>query len=338
MAQLKAQGNAKSPALRTQFRKNAAQLTAMDWIDKGLALYDGKSFIPLEAAIAFFDKAVKTDPNSSMAYSLRAVAFYNKFKKGKDQASLKLALGDNTRAIELEPKHPAAYNNRGNVYSELGQYNQALKNYNKSIELDSKHTNAYINRGNVYVELKQFNQALKNYNKSIELDPKHTNAYINRGNVYSELKKYNQAINDYNRSIELNSKNALTYSYRGIIYQVLKQYGRAIKDYDRAIRINPNDGVSYNNKAWLLATCPEESCRDGEEAVRMAKKAVKINGGPGIRDTLAAAYAEAGRFEDAVREEKKAISMLGEKVSQKVLEGLKKRLKSYQQGKPWREP
>ena len=113
MAQLKAQGNTKSPALRTQFRKNAAQLTAMDWIDKGLALYDGHRFNPADAAISVFGKAIQTDPANSLAYAMRARARNSRYRESKDKADLNLALKDAKTAILLDPGQPLGYFAKG---------------------------------------------------------------------------------------------------------------------------------------------------------------------------------------------------------------------------------
>ena len=68
------------------------------------------------------------------------------------------------------------------------------------------------------------------------------------------------------------------------------------------IRSRPSDTNLLNDTAWILATNPNASVRDGAEAVELAQRAVKLSGGqePAILDTLAAAYAEAGRFADAV--------------------------------------
>jgi len=86
-----------------------------------------------------------------------------------------------------------------------------------------------------------------------------------------------------------------------------------------------------------MATCPDGRYRDDKRAVELAKKAVALNDLAGCLDTLAAAYAEAGRFQDAIKTQERAITKLKQEGETKNLPQYEKRLSSYKAGKPWRE-
>jgi len=115
-------------------------------------------------------------------------------------------------------------------------------------------------------------------------------------------------------------------------------YGKALADFDRAIRIDPASAHSHNSRAWLLATCPNEDIRDGKRAVESAARACELTQYRNIAliDTLAAAYAESGDFEQAVQWQESALNMLpiGDEVNRKDF-GL--RLDLYRLKKPYRE-
>jgi len=87
-----------------------------------------------------------------------------------------------------------------------------------------------------------------------------------------------------------------------------------------------------------MATCSDEKYRNGKKAIEFVKKAIELKPkDASIFDTLAAAYAEAEKFEDAVKTQEKAIEMLKEKDKDKYLSELTERLNFYKANKPWRE-
>lgn len=141
------------------------------------------------------------------------------------------------KVIELNPKFPEAYNNRGIIKREVKDYGGALEDYNKALELKPTYVEAYNNRGIIKGELKDYEGAIKDYNVTLELNPDYVNSYINRGIVKRELKDYKGALKDYNKALELNSQLVETYFNRGIIKGELKDYKGALEDYNKAIEL-----------------------------------------------------------------------------------------------------
>lgn len=128
------------------------------------------------------------------------------------------------------------------------------------------------------------------------------------------------------------------YNKRGLTYFIKGQYDKAISDINKALEINPNDAEAYNNLAWILATCPDARYRDGTEAVELAQKSVDLVLHSQNLDTLAAAYAEAGKFEHAITTQEKAIAQLKkEGDARESIDEFIEHLKSYRNHKPWRE-
>jgi tetratricopeptide (TPR) repeat protein len=106
---------------------------------------------------------------------------------------------------------------------------------------------------------------------------------------------------DYNKVIKKNPKDFAANLCRGKAYYREGQYDMAISDYTKAIELYPKDDTHYNNLAWILATCPDAKYRNDVEALKLANKAVEIKSVASNLDTLAAAYAEMGNFEDAIK-------------------------------------
>ena len=112
---------------------------------------------------------------------------------------------------------------------------------------------------------------------------------------------------------------------------------KAISDFEAAIRFEPTGADNYNALAWLWATCSDGKLRNAKKAIDYARKACELTAwkSGAILDTLAAAYAESGQFDEAVNWEKKALAMPD--LANQVGDSARARLKLYQQRKPYRE-
>ncbi len=162
-------------------------------------------------------------------------------------------------------------------------------------------------------------------------------SYFCRGFAKYKKSDYDWAIEDYDEAIRIDPKYQLAYVGRGRAWKAKKEYDKAIWDYGKAIRIDPTFATGYRFLAWLLATCPEERVRDCKRAIQLATKACELTDWKhalGL-DTLAAAYADAGQFDEAERYQTKALEI-------PVYRGLagdefRQRLELYKQKKPFRE-
>lgn len=162
--------------------------------------------------------------------------------------------------------------------------------------------------------------------------------YFNRGLAWQNGKgEDDKAIVDFNKVIELNPRHARAYYNRGCIWSVKGDYAKAIADYSKAIELDPKDASAYNILASLMATCPDGRYRDGKRAVTLAEKALKLEESPVTLNVLAAAYAEAGRFQEAIKTQERAITKYKQVGLKTYLPEYEQRLSSYKAGKPWRE-
>ena len=144
-----------------------------------------------------------------------------------------------------------------------------------------------------------------------------------------------KAIAAYSAVIEQSEDNFLALRSRGDAYLNIGLHAEAVADFDRAVELEPNDTSVLNNLAWVLATSPEDSVRNAPRAIELATRACEQSdyGQSHILSTLAAAYAESGDFETAVKWSQKAVDMEDPEHG----EQLAKELASYHEKKPWRE-
>jgi tetratricopeptide (TPR) repeat protein len=216
-------------------------------------------------------------------------------------------------------------------------YDKAIRLFTKAIEIEPKAAFAYINRGYAWEKKGNYDKGIADLTKAIEINPMFADAYFNRAYAWYGKGDSDKAIADLTKAIEINPKHAIAYSNRGNVWEKKRNYDKAVVDYTRAIEIDPKFSVAYNNLAWLMATCPDGRFRDGKRAVELAEKAVALGDAGSILDTLAAAYAEAGRFQEAIKTQERVITKCKKAGETKDLPEYEEQLSSYKAGKPWRE-
>lgn len=159
-----------------------------------------------------------------------------------------------------------------------------------------------------------------------------------QGVKWAEKGDYDRAIVSFSRAIEDNPQDAEAYRNRGLAWKLKGDYEKALTDFTTAIEMDPHNPSVYNSIAWLLATCPDDKYRDGKKAIRWIQKVVDLDPDNVISlDTLAAAYAEAGRFPDAIRTQRKVILLTKKQGKKRQLPTFVERLNSYKAHRPWRE-
>ncbi len=153
---------------------------------------------------------------------------------------------------------------------------------------------------------------------------------------YSKLVegKNAEAIDEYTQALAVNPKGLRAYLNRGMANQQLGNWGAAIRDFRAALELRPENHAPWNNLAWLFATCPDDSLRNGEQAVEHAKQACELTEWKdySVISTLAAAFAESGDFESAIMRHQEAIDMAPDNVK----ESLQGRLALYESSQPMR--
>ncbi|MGV0023467.1 tetratricopeptide repeat protein [Phormidesmis priestleyi] len=200
----------------------------------GVAYYNQQN---CSQAIESFDKAIDREPNVIASYEYRGECL---LARSDDKA-----FGDYDQIIRLDPNDSGAYNNRGLVSLNRGDFDKALADFNKAIKLDPDNSRIFINLGAAYLNKKDYTQAIINFDEAIRLDAKTAIAYNDRGTAYLNKKEYEQASSDFNKAIQLDPDNDKFYFNRGFLFLSRNSYKEAIKDFDTAIKLNENYDYVY---------------------------------------------------------------------------------------------
>jgi tetratricopeptide (TPR) repeat protein len=256
------------------------------------------------------------------------------------QGKIPEAIAQFHRAIEINPDYADAYYNLGNVFALQGKMAEAIVHYQKAVDLNPDYAEAHYNLGVALGMLGRLDEAAGQYRKAIKIKPDYANAHGNLANVLAAQGKLEEAITEYRQTLELLPKSAQAHFRFGQALQTQHKFEAADLEYQKALELEPGHLPAHLSLAWLLATCPEASIRNGAKAVALAQQAVQLSGGksPEILDTLAAAYAEAGRFPEAVATAEKAEQLATTAGSKKPAGENRQRLELYRAGKPYHDP
>ena len=150
-------------------------------------------------------------------------------------------------------------------------------------------------------------EALASLDQSLSLDADFAPARSIRAGILVREGRYEEASRDIDRAVALRPGHLGDLHNRAVVRMALERYDLAIEDYETVLAKEPDSAGTWNNLAWLLATARDRRVRDGARAVTCAEEALRSGRQPAWLDTLAAAWAECGDFEQAVEAEEEAL-------------------------------
>jgi Flp pilus assembly protein TadD len=184
----------------------------------------------------------------------------------------------------------------------------------------------------------KYAQAIEEFHKALNEKPGHAESLYLLASCLARIDKEKEALSYARQAVLLAPNSPTIHGLLGALLSSTGQYGEALTHLEAAYAAKAGDVAIASNLAWVLATSPEAIHRDGDRAVQLAEWACKATAhkSPPLLDTLAAAYAEVGQFDQAVRTTIQAIEVVrsNSKASTATLES---RLKLYRAARPYRE-
>jgi tetratricopeptide (TPR) repeat protein len=183
-------------------------------------------------------------------------------------------------------------------------------------------------------------EAAAHYAKAVAADPKDLEGRNGFALALAGQGKLEAAVAQYRESLKIDPRQVAVKCSLAALLGALNRPGEAIEEYRDAVRLEADSSEALNNLAWLLATCSEPSLRNGPEAVRLAEQACEQakDSMPVFVGTLAAAYAEAGRFQDAIAAAEKARKLATTAGLKEVAQRNTELLELYQASQPYHTP
>jgi tetratricopeptide (TPR) repeat protein len=284
----------------------------------------------VDEAIAYYQRALQIKPDSAEAHNNLGEAL---LKKG----NVDEAISHYQRALQIKPDNVEAQYNLGNALLQKGSVDEAIAHYQRALQIKPDCVEASYNLGNVLLQKGKVDEAISHYQRALETDANFAEAHNNLGNALFQRGKVDEAIAHFQKALQIKPDYAEASYNLGEALLKKGSVGEAISHYQRALQIKPDYAAARNNLAWVLATCPQASLRNGNKAVELAQRANQLtgDGNPVVLHTLAAAYAEAGRFPEAVEAAQRALQLAEMQSNPALADAIRSQLKLYQAGIPF---
>jgi len=302
------------------------------------ALYLQKNGQYAESA-AEWKRLLEISPDDVMAHNNLGTVLVMAGRREEAVAHFRKAAEIKLRqALETNAGSAPAHNGLGAMLLETGRVDEAIPYLRRAAELDPRFAPARSNLGAALAKKGKLDEALAELRKALDLEPGYAPAHYNLGLVLSRRGETEESIRQWQRAVAISPEYAEAHLSLGDAYYAQGKTADALAHWREGIRLKPNDLPALQRAAWVLATCPDASVRNGGEAVALAVRALQLSGGKDAAglDTLAAAYAEAGRFIDAALTARRALALATK--NGRPAEALKSRLALYEARKPFRSP
>ncbi|MFH1007201.1 MAG: tetratricopeptide repeat protein [Candidatus Latescibacterota bacterium] len=286
----------------------------------------------LDQAIRHYQQALHFQPNSAQVHNNLGVAL-------DDQGHPDEAIAHYRQALRIKANYAQAHNNLGTALDDQGQSEEAIEHYREALRIQPDYVKAHNNLGIALSEQGRLDEAIAHYSEALNTRPDYANAHNNLGVALARQGKAKEAIGHFRQAMRIQPNTRSAWDNLGMLLTMRRRgFGDTIRVLREALAYAPDHLSVTVNLVYLLAACPEGNFRDGSEAVKLAERVCLATTyeNPQALDALAAAYAETGRFEDAVQKAEHALQIAGSSGHDKLGKQIQARRNLYQAHRKYR--
>ena len=240
--------------------------------------------------------------------------------------------------LASDPDNAVLHRDVAVLYMTADRIAAAVRHYRRSLELDPASATAHYNLATLLAAGGALDDAVRHFRRAVALRPAHAAAHNNLGAVLRALGRVAEATPYFERAVALDASNAAAHNNLASALVIAGRADAAVRHYRRALALEPDGVESLMSLAWILATAGDERLRSPDEAVGLAEQAATLTSRRDVNvlATLAAAYAAAGRFDEALPTQRQAIGLAQPIGSPDVMTELQRRLALYLRRQPLR--
>jgi tetratricopeptide (TPR) repeat protein len=285
----------------------------------------------LVEAIAQYRIAQDLEPNSAEVHNNLGNALSQK-------GEVVEAIAQYRKALEIRPGFAAARNGLGSALMRQGEDVEGIAQFRKALDLQPDFSPARNNLRLALFRKGDFDGAMDCLEKIAGTSPAPAERWLNLGKEFFKEGHLIESIACYRQAAAISPRLGGAWAELGTACFQNRQYKEAVESWQKALEIDAAQPQIQNSLAWVMATATDASLRDGAKAVALAEQANNLTGGgnPAILCTLAAAYAEAGRYDAAVATAGKALAQAEAQSNNALAGALQEEIRLYEAGRPMR--
>jgi Flp pilus assembly protein TadD len=295
----------------------------------------------LGIALAALGKTTEAIEHFHQALRLKPVAdVYGNLAFALAQAGrTEEAIQQYRQALRYNSDRADIHNNLGNALARAGRFQEAVQSWKQALRLNPDYAPPHNSLGVVLAQMGSTDEAIAHYQEALRLKPDYADAHNNLGLALANLGRTAEAIEHYQRALRLKPDYPEAYDNLRMALASISGTSEAVEQYRRLLQLRPDSVEILNNLAWLLATHEPAQGGDPARAVQLAQRASEVAGPENAQclDTLAAAYAAAGRFSDAVVTAERAFALAESAGLTALAKKIQSRLELYRAGRAYRE-
>jgi len=242
-------------------------------------------------------------------------------------------------ALQMQPDSWDAEYNLGTALVAKGEVDEAIVHCERAVAMQPNDPDGQVSLGDALLQKKRIDEAIVHYDKATALRPDYFLAHYGLARAFLEKGELDTAVQHCRVALFVRPDDADCHTVLAVALDQKGETADAIHHYEKAVQISPKSISALTNLAWLLATSPNDSLRDGNKAVKLAGEANQLLGGtnPVVLRTLAAGYAETGQFAKAIESAQTAIRLARLSGDNSLAADVGEQLGLYRLGVPYRE-
>ena len=241
--------------------------------------------------------------------------------------------------LRTNPRSLNAHNSLGAIHLQRGHPSEAEKHFREALGIAPDLGETHSNLGAALLAQNRIDQARHHLRQALRIDPTNAGTHNNLGTAYLRMGNLGTAVAHFTQALRSKPKFAEAEANLANALLLQRNVKQSVEHYQRALALQPDWLVIRNRLAWILATYGQEGVRDAARAIGLAEQNCRVTGyqDPLFLDTLSAAYAEAGRFQDALNSAQRGLEIALAQGRQDLVQDLQSRLRAYQTGLPIRQ-